>query len=42
MGIAAVIRDTVYLDGGYLWWQAGLADGTLGSLIADGTERNFD
>ncbi|KAH8586853.1 hypothetical protein B0O99DRAFT_585342 [Bisporella sp. PMI_857] len=33
---AAVIRDTVYLDGGYLWWQPGLADGSIGSLIGDG------
>ncbi|RDL33728.1 uncharacterized protein BP5553_08096 [Venustampulla echinocandica] len=33
---AAVIRDTLYIDGGYLWWQPGMADGSLGSPIADG------
>jgi len=38
--IAAVIRDTVYIDGGYLWWQPGMSDGTLGPLIGDGT-RDF-
>jgi hypothetical protein len=34
---AAVIRDTVYLDGGYLWWVPGLADGTYGAPVNDGT-----
>lgn len=34
--IAAVIRDTVYIDGGYLWWQPGLKDGTYGIPMADG------
>jgi hypothetical protein len=33
---AAVIRDTLYIDGGYLWWQPGMSDGTYGPLIADG------
>jgi hypothetical protein len=37
--IAAVIRDTVYLDGGYLWWQPGMSDGSLGTLIADGKDN---
>ncbi|KAF4592525.1 Galactose oxidase/kelch, beta-propeller [Ophiocordyceps camponoti-floridani] len=27
---AALIRDTVYLDGGELWWSPGLASGSLG------------
>ncbi|KAL1843308.1 hypothetical protein VTJ49DRAFT_2125 [Mycothermus thermophilus] len=26
---AAVLRDTVYLDGGNLWWQPGFADGSV-------------
>jgi hypothetical protein len=33
---AAVIRDTVYLDGGYLYWQPGLADGTFAIPNRDG------
>jgi hypothetical protein len=33
---AAVIRDTLYIDGGYLWWEPGMADGTFGALINDG------
>lgn len=35
-----MIRDTVYIDGGYLWWQPGMSDGTLGPLIGDGM-RDF-
>jgi hypothetical protein len=27
---ATVLRDTVYLDGGNLWWQPGFADGSRG------------
>lgn len=38
--VAAVIRDTVYIDGGYLWWQPGMADGTYGALIADGMDKH--
>jgi len=34
---AAVIRDTVYIDGGYLWWEPGMADGNYGALTQDGT-----
>ncbi|KAL2266898.1 hypothetical protein VTJ83DRAFT_4175 [Remersonia thermophila] len=26
---AAVLRDTVYLDGGNLWWQPGFSDGSV-------------
>jgi hypothetical protein len=33
---AAVIRDTMYLDGGYLMWKPGLADETYGSPTQDG------
>ncbi|KAG9236167.1 hypothetical protein BJ875DRAFT_372696 [Amylocarpus encephaloides] len=33
---AAVIRDTVYIDGGYLWWTPGMADGTFSGPVNDG------
>ncbi|KAH6666293.1 hypothetical protein B0J14DRAFT_620459 [Halenospora varia] len=33
---AAVVRDTLYIDGGILWWQPGMSDGSLGSVISDG------
>ena len=33
---AAVIRDTVYIDGGYLWWEPGMSDGTYGAPVNDG------
>lgn len=33
---AAVIRDTMYIDGGNLWWKPGSSDGTYGKLISDG------
>jgi hypothetical protein len=36
---AGVVRDTVYIDGGYLWWEPGLADGTYGSPVSDGTGK---
>ncbi|KAK4040743.1 hypothetical protein C8A01DRAFT_45947 [Parachaetomium inaequale] len=32
---AAVLRDTVYLDGGSLYWQAGFADGSRGRASTD-------
>ncbi|KAH6855680.1 hypothetical protein B0I37DRAFT_402400 [Chaetomium sp. MPI-CAGE-AT-0009] len=32
---ATVLRDTVYLDGGNLWWQPGFADGSRGQPIDD-------
>ncbi|KAL3428465.1 kelch repeat protein [Phlyctema vagabunda] len=32
---AAVIRDTLYIDGGYLMWRPGFSDGTYGNPIAD-------
>jgi len=31
-----VIRDTVYMDGGYLWWTPGMADGSYGTPRHDG------
>jgi hypothetical protein len=33
---AAVIRDTVYLDGGALYWEPGMSDGTYGAAKDDG------
>ncbi|KAK3319276.1 hypothetical protein B0H66DRAFT_575753 [Apodospora peruviana] len=33
---AALLRDTVYLDGGNLWWQPGLKDGSIGTIEDDG------
>jgi hypothetical protein len=35
--IAGVIRDALYIDGGYLWWNPGLADGSYAGPTADGT-----
>ncbi|KAK3307584.1 uncharacterized protein B0T15DRAFT_574343 [Chaetomium strumarium] len=32
---AAVLRDTVYLDGGYLLWQPGFTDGSTGNAVSD-------
>lgn len=37
---AAVIRDAFYIDGGYLWWLPGLADGTYGPSTTDGINLN--
>lgn len=33
---AAVIRDTVYLDGGFIYWAQGLSDGTYGAIESNG------
>lgn len=33
--LAAVVRDTVYLDGGILWWLPGLSDGSYATPISD-------
>ncbi|TVY40202.1 Kelch repeat-containing protein [Lachnellula occidentalis] len=33
---AAVIRDTLYIDGGMLGWQPGMSDGTYGAPAPDG------
>ena len=33
---AGVIRDTLYLDGGELWWQKAFADGTTSDPTSDG------
>lgn len=35
-GLAAVIRDTLYIDGGNLWWSPGMSDGSIGPLSEDG------
>ncbi len=32
---AHVIRDTIYMDGGSLWWLPGLNDGTYGAIESD-------
>ncbi|KAB5577933.1 hypothetical protein GE09DRAFT_535105 [Coniochaeta sp. 2T2.1] len=32
---AAVVRDTVYLDGGQIFWLAGMADGSYGTPESD-------
>ncbi|CRG87843.1 Cytochrome c oxidase subunit 1 [Talaromyces islandicus] len=32
---ANIIRDTVYVDGGNLWWEPGLTDGQLGTPKKD-------
>lgn len=33
---AALIRDTVYLDGGDIWWSSGLASGKFGPPLNQG------
>ncbi|KAG4418624.1 hypothetical protein IFR04_008249 [Cadophora malorum] len=33
---AAVVRDTLYIDGGYLWWKPGLSDGSYATVVSDG------
>ncbi|KAF8851662.1 hypothetical protein BDZ45DRAFT_678961 [Acephala macrosclerotiorum] len=32
---AAVVRDTLYIDGGALWWTPGMADGSYGPPTSD-------
>ncbi|KAI0593626.1 hypothetical protein F4775DRAFT_586687 [Biscogniauxia sp. FL1348] len=32
---AAQLKDTVYMDGGYLWWVPGMADGSYGAPTQD-------
>lgn len=36
--LVGVIRDTVYMDGGYLYWQPGMADSTYGVATLDGKQ----
>lgn len=33
---AALVKDTVYIDGGYLWWTPGLSTGEYGVPTQDG------
>lgn len=33
---AALLKDTVYIDGGYLAWIPGMADGSYGAATQDG------
>lgn len=32
---AHVVRDTVYMDGGSMWWLPGLSDGSYGTAVND-------
>jgi hypothetical protein len=32
---AHVVRDTVYMDGGRMWWLPGLGDGSYAAAISD-------
>lgn len=32
---AAILKDTVYIDGGYLSWIPGMKDGSYGSATQD-------
>ncbi|KAL2007651.1 hypothetical protein VTN00DRAFT_7633 [Thermoascus crustaceus] len=34
-----IIRDTIYLDGGYLWWQLGKSDGQYGIPQSGGLDN---
>jgi len=34
---AHVVRDTVYMDGGRMWWLPGLSNGTYGAVESDRT-----
>ncbi|KAF7945040.1 hypothetical protein EAE96_009823 [Botrytis aclada] len=38
---AAVVRDTFYIDGGELWWQPGMSDGTYDPPVSDGNPRGL-
>jgi hypothetical protein len=38
---AGVIRDTVYLDGGELWWQKTFIDGTTSDPTSDGNVEGY-
>lgn len=33
---AAVVRNTLYIDGGYLWWLPGMSNGAYGDPTSDG------
>lgn len=35
---AAVVRDTVYMDGGDLFWTPGYSDGSFQTPIVDGSQ----
>ena len=38
---AGVIRDTLYLDGGELWWQKAFIDGTTSDPTSDGNVDGY-
>ncbi|KAG6028592.1 hypothetical protein E4U41_000632 [Claviceps citrina] len=38
---AALVRDTVYLDGGSIWWSPGLANGGVGKPVNNGNFQGY-
>lgn len=38
---AALVRDTVYLDGGSIWWSPGLANGQIGKPVNNGNFQGY-
>lgn len=40
--VAAFVRDTVYIDGGSIWWQPGMKDGSKGDLMNEGKSWLFE
>ena len=38
---AGVIRDTVYLDGGEMWWKVGFADGSTNMVTNNGNDQGL-
>ena len=38
---AAVVRDTLYIDGGDLWWLPGLASGQYDTPVSDGKSNEI-
>ncbi|KAG6121252.1 hypothetical protein E4U13_005153 [Claviceps humidiphila] len=38
---AALVRDTIYLDGGSIWWSPGLADGSVGQPVNNGNFQGY-
>lgn len=39
--LAALIRDTVYLDGGQLYWSPGMEDNQYGPAVPEGNDRLY-
>ena len=38
---AGVIRDTIYIDGGEMWWKVGFADGGTNLVTNNGDEQGY-